>query len=912
MMPAILQPARLPCSSTRYHAKDFDHHHNNNNTSPSSSPPFVVTTAAIADTPPDFDGSPHIIDTTSSSPSSAGSEYGFRRALMSGGKRKSGIYKYDKTRTQRADSAVVHGIGLPESVVVSGGRGRLPTDKIMANVSVESVNEEGCIPSSPPELSYSKSSKSSSSINSSEDLSDSGLTSKEGHFEDVALEDDRRDSGDDCNLPPDSRPTLRRPPPKSSTTSDISTLPRTRGGTSPQRSPLRALPNGSRQQRYPSLQGAVNGVLRDQSLNLPNGRSMQRAVTSPVSPFTQRMPSRSPSPSKPFMQNGYSVSPQTLASATPKASHETAKESMQRRPSWQPGRKTVKELEAEYNDEDEEVPEEAILENVPISPMPGQYHSFAKSPSSMRVRSATPSPHGRSPHANLHSANIPKQAKRPSLPTGRYSSPRSPRNGRPQMMPHSATISSFPAGEPLSRKHRSKSWTEDLNEEARQLSQALEEYSEKVSIEKRHSGSNTPSTSPPRPSLTKSATTTSIKEMPTLPAVPPVQKGNIMIDPLPISKEKEAVLTRTRPSWLPPKSQKEEKKHLREFQQMMARAAEAEKKRALKEQESRENREEMQGSIARIWDQHVLPNWDAVVKEPRTRELWWRGVTPRSRGEVWQKAVGNELELSATSFEAALARANDLEEKIAEMPDEERSHSKEAAWMDAIDRDVPNVYPELRMYQHGAPLHRSLTNVLRAFAMYRSDVGYVYGTHLIAGVICLLLPPAQAFVLLANMLNRPLPLAFLVHDQVAMSRTHKYCLSTLKYKFTRLHDHLTNPAVGLAPEEFLDPMFRCLFAYHLSHEHVARLMDVFAFEGDKTLVRAAVACLGRLESKLYGSRDEILSLIGWQNEERWDVGKEDDFIDAVREAGKVDAKRSREHLPLTAAIATTAEPVAVA
>jgi hypothetical protein len=34
-------------------------------------------------------------------------------------------------------------------------------------------------------------------------------------------------------------------------------------------------------------------------------------------------------------------------------------------------------------------------------------------------------------------------------------------------------------------------------------------------------------------------------------ALPPLQKSNIMIDPLPISKEKEKVLTRTRPSWLP-------------------------------------------------------------------------------------------------------------------------------------------------------------------------------------------------------------------------------------------------------------------------------------------------------------------------------------------------------------------------
>ncbi|EME80428.1 uncharacterized protein MYCFIDRAFT_156180 [Pseudocercospora fijiensis CIRAD86] len=463
------------------------------------------------------------------------------------------------------------------------------------------------------------------------------------------------------------------------------------------------------------------------------------------------------------------------------------------------------------------------------------------------------------------------------------------------MMPHSATVSSLPSHS-IHRKERSKSWTEDLNAEARELSQKLEEYAEGLSTGRRslpNSRMNSAAISPPRVGDVKTLqrSKTSITEIPApIPStLPPLQKGNIMIDPLPISKEKEAVLSRTRPSWLPPKSQKEERKHLKEFQQMMARAAEAEKKRALKEQENRENKEEMQGSIARIWDQHVLPNWDAVVKEPRTRELWWRGVTPRSRGEVWQKAIGNELELTPASFEAALSRAHALEDKIREMPPEERAASKEAAWMDAISRDVPNTLPETKMYSNpSAPLHQSLTNVLKAYAMYRSDVGYVYGTHLIAGTICLILPPPQAFVLLANMLNRPLPLAFLVHDQPAMQRTYDLTLQTLKYKFTKLHDHLTSPQLGMTPEEYLDPIFRCLFAYNLPHEHVSRIWDIFVFEGDKTLIRAAVAVLGRLESKLYTNREEVSQLIGWRNENLWDVGSEDEFVSCVREAGKVE------------------------
>ena len=110
------------------------------------------------------------------------------------------------------------------------------------------------------------------------------------------------------------------------------------------------------------------------------------------------------------------------------------------------------------------------------------------------------------------------------------------------------------------------------------------------------------------------------------------------------------------------------------------------------------------------------------------------------------------------------------------------------------------------------------------------------------------------FVVLANILNRPLPLAFLVHDQVAMARTYELVLDALKYKFTRLHAHLTSPALDLTPAEYLEPIFRCLFTHHLPYDLVQRVWDVFVFEGDKTLIRAAIAILGRLESPFEKSK----------------------------------------------------------
>lgn len=57
--------------------------------------------------------------------------------------------------------------------------------------------------------------------------------------------------------------------------------------------------------------------------------------------------------------------------------------------------------------------------------------------------------------------------------------------------------------------------------------------------------------------------------------LPPIRKSDPLIDPFQPSAEKQKYLSRTRPSWLPPKNPKEEKKHLKEYQRMLARIEEA-------------------------------------------------------------------------------------------------------------------------------------------------------------------------------------------------------------------------------------------------------------------------------------------------------------------------------------------------
>jgi hypothetical protein len=700
-------------------------------------------------------------------------------------------------------------------------------------------------PGSPPELSGSKSSKSSGSSRST---CLTGLPSHDNlsHFEDIALADSGRDEADDLHV----RITHRKLSSTRASPTRRAVSTASHNGRSPSAPDVLRDATNTHRPRYPSLKSHVNAA------NF-NVRPIRRGFTSPSTPSlvmgAKTRPSRSISPNA-LSDGGLSptsAGPRTLAAP---------------RPPLRP-RKSVKELEAEYHDSDEEVPEDAVIWNVPISPRPPM-HSTPSSPTRTISTSLTPE----LKPADRTSSSIeeaPRSATRPN-------------------MPHSATVGAFPQEPSSPRLQRGRTWNEDLSEEAREVAAALEEHADRVSQDRRRSTRNSTNGSPPRPSM-KLRTKTSVMEL------PPLQKGNVMIDPLPISKEKEAVLTRTRPSWLPPKSQKEEKKHIKEWERMMAAAEAAEKKRVAKEAEQQQQRKHVESNIARIWEQHVIPNWDDVVKEPRTRELWWRGVTPRDRGTVWSKAIGNELSLTEASYANALKRARTLQSSVNKLPEEERSKHADADWLAAISRDVPTVFPELGIFGPGAPLHSTLEDVLLAYSAYRSDVGYVYGVHKIAGLLALNMSASAAFIALANMLNRPLALAFLINDQGTMSRVYSTVLSTLKYKMPRLHEHLTNPETGFnGPEEWLHPFLATLGTQLLSPDSCSRLWDIAVFEGDKTFVRAAVGVLALLESRLYGPREELLSLIGW-GARPLDF-EEEQVIVAIREAGKISPHNSTPDL----------------
>lgn len=575
-------------------------------------------------------------------------------------------------------------------------------------------------PGSPPGLSGSKSSKSSSNHSSSLSGAD-GILSDITHFEDIGLDEDHSFQR---NL--HGMEKLSRPPPRTSATTTSGH--RTNAAAMSSR---REMVGSGYRPSFVGMAPSSKSRVATHSLSLPKeGGFMRRGYRNASTPSLaitamsncNRSRSPSPNPTSPLAK----PMPSPRSPRRPGLAPVNINLPPVRKGSWQPKRKTVKELEAEYNDEDEDLPDETSLWNVPLSPRPATERSPISAAASPRPsprvspeRASADRPSPLRTFLNISSPYSPQAAS--VMTSGSALSPSlcSPPSS-PRKLVRGASTGMMPDHVGFGR---SKSWNvalSELSEEAKILTETLENHALTVERAQEEAVQNGSVSQQTLEKLSRSKTS-SVE-------LPPLRMNNVMIDPLPISKEKEAVLSRTRPSWLPPKAKKEEQKHLKEYQRMMERHKEAEMRKAAAQADSKCVKDDTKSALLRIWEEHVLPNWEQVIREPRTRELWWRGVAPKSRAKVWEKAIGNELALTEVTYKKALQRAKDIESRIA-LGGAGEEHRKEKTWFNAIRRDVKVTFPELSVFQPGAPLHDGLVDVLMAYSMYRSDVGYSHGTH---------------------------------------------------------------------------------------------------------------------------------------------------------------------------------------
>ncbi|KAJ7161433.1 rab-GTPase-TBC domain-containing protein [Mycena crocata] len=380
----------------------------------------------------------------------------------------------------------------------------------------------------------------------------------------------------------------------------------------------------------------------------------------------------------------------------------------------------------------------------------------------------------------------------------------------------------------------------------------------------------------PEGSSSSNAASSSQSIPPSPPPIPPIPSPSIP-DPLPYKNPShrptrstgpsalEKVRSKTRPSFLPPKSRQEDDKHLNEWESMMKLSRATAEKRRQALQDRRLAREKKIEDSLHMWEKEIVPDWKVVHKNPTLRKLWWEGIPTKLRASMWANAVGNALALSKDNYRTCTARAK---RALA-------SGAFPSATLSLIEQDISTTLPSLHIFHHETgPLYPDLKDMMCAWVVSRSDegLGYTLGAAKIAAMLLINMPAQQAFIVMRNLMERHCMRSFFGGDGAkddvdAYYRIFDTLLADGMPKiYFNFKQHQISPAAYLP--DWLLP----LFLDHLPFEACARIWDVLLLEGDSFLYRAALGILAVLESRLFfPDRTELLELLRGENKAALDV-----------------------------------------
>uniref|UniRef100_A0A182MR92 Rab-GAP TBC domain-containing protein n=1 Tax=Anopheles culicifacies TaxID=139723 RepID=A0A182MR92_9DIPT len=136
--------------------------------------------------------------------------------------------------------------------------------------------------------------------------------------------------------------------------------------------------------------------------------------------------------------------------------------------------------------------------------------------------------------------------------------------------------------------------------------------------------------------------------------------------------------------------------------------------------------------------QPVKRPWDDKAVQAKVRKRVFKGIPEKVRGKVWCKLLNLEQVMKAE------------EGKYKKMLDLARNWSTEAR---QIDKDVNRQFRDHIFYRERySDMQRSLFNVLVAYSMYNTEVGYCQGMSGLAGVLLMYMKEEEAFWALSILL----------------------------------------------------------------------------------------------------------------------------------------------------------------
>ncbi|KAM3724086.1 TBC1 domain family member [Dirofilaria immitis] len=340
-----------------------------------------------------------------------------------------------------------------------------------------------------------------------------------------------------------------------------------------------------------------------------------------------------------------------------------------------------------------------------------------------------------------------------------------------------------------------------------------------------------------------------------------------------------------RPSNLPAKSITEQRRHEAQYLALIEATKRQEARRVRQRQqllEMKRKEEDETAAVAEVWCNQILPNWENVKDRKHCRELWWRGIPSKVRGHVWSLAIGNELNLTPELYKICVARARqhafvatmagqysatnsavtaftDVDRRFIPSifpkvdTDMEKLIGREST-LELIHLDISRTFPHLGFFQKGGPYEELLLDLLGAYVCYRPDIGYVQSMCFLGAMLLLQMDqPYQSFQAFANLINRPLMLAFFGLRQPQMTVYFIAYDQYFEQELPKLHHHFD--VLDVRPDMYLIEWVYTLYAKSLPFDVCCRVWDVFLRDGEQFIFNTALGIMHLYESELENMND---------------------------------------------------------
>ncbi|XP_054713197.1 ecotropic viral integration site 5 ortholog-like isoform X2 [Uloborus diversus] len=235
------------------------------------------------------------------------------------------------------------------------------------------------------------------------------------------------------------------------------------------------------------------------------------------------------------------------------------------------------------------------------------------------------------------------------------------------------------------------------------------------------------------------------------------------------------------------------------------------------------NAEEDGEDVWQIWGS-IVNEWDTYFKKKNgfVKDLVRRGIPNHIRNIVWQ-LLCNAQACPARELYTGYLKSSSPCEKV-------------------ILRDIARTYPEHEFFREkDGPGQESLFNVMKAYSLHDREVGYCQGSAFIVGLLLLLMPEEDAFVVMVRLME-DYRLREMYKPSMAELGLCMYQLECIvQEQIQELHMHFQ--AQSFHTSMYASSWFLTLFTSSLPLHLACRVMDLFLSEGMEMIFRIGIAIL---------------------------------------------------------------------